>query len=141
MGDDALLLRLGDVGGDGLRIDRGWIDIEAVSRLQQFPDEKADGKRDRRDRLEIDQCLQPDPADAFEVAHRGDAMHHRAEDHGRYHHLDQRNEAVAKRLQFLAEIGKEITDQDSERDRDQDLDVENPIPGLMAAMAGRLDGI
>ena len=72
--------------------------------LQHLADDQADGQRHRRDRLEIDQRLQPDPADALQVAHRGDAVHHGAEDHRRDHHLDQRDEAVAERLQCLAEI-------------------------------------
>jgi len=43
---------------------------------------------------------------------------------------------VAERLQVLAEIGKEATDQDAKRDRDQDLNIEDFVPGLMTP-AGR----
>ena len=58
-------------------------------------------------------------------------MHDGAEDHRRDHHLDQGDEAVAERLQLLAEIGKEPADQDAERDRDQHLNIEDLVPGLM----------
>src|SRR5215475_12905851 len=117
MADYALLLRLGDIGSDGLWIDRGWIDVEGAPGLQHPADDKADRKGDCRDRLEIDQRLQPYPTDALEVTHRGDAMHHGAKYHWRDHHLDQRDEAVAQRLQFLAETGIKITDENAERDR------------------------
>jgi hypothetical protein len=85
-----------------MRIDRGRIDVEAATGLKDFADEKADGQRHRRDDFEIDQGLQSDAANAFQIAHRRDAVHHRAEDHRRDHHLDQCDEAVAERLQFLA---------------------------------------
>ncbi|MGY3456185.1 hypothetical protein ACVWW5_001635 [Bradyrhizobium sp. LM3.4] len=66
-------------------------------------------------------------------------MHHGAEDHRRDHHLDQRYEAVAERLQGLAEIGVEIADEHPEHDRDQNLDVEDLVPGLVPAVDGWLD--
>ena len=131
MRDDAVFLGLGDVGRDRFRIDRGRIDVEAGAGLEDFADDQADRERHRRDHLEIDQRLQADPADALQVAHRGDAVHHGAEDHRRDHHLDQRDEAVAERLQLLAEIGIEMSDQDTEQDRDQNLDVEDLVPGLV----------
>ena len=96
--DDALLFRLGDVGGDGFGIDRGRIDIEAVTGLQHFADDQADGQRHRRHGFEIDQRFQADPADALEIAHRGNPVHDGAEDHRRNHHLDQGDETVAERL-------------------------------------------
>jgi hypothetical protein len=110
-----------------------------MSRLEDLSNEQAHRERDGRDHLEIDQRLQPNPADTLEIAHRGDAVHHGAEDHRRDHHLDQRDEAVAERLQLLAEIGIEIADEHPERDRDQNLDVEDLVPGLMPAMDGWLD--
>src|SRR4051794_17773979 len=59
MRDDALFLRLGDVAGDGFRVDRGRIDVEAVTGLQHFADEQPDGQRDRRHGLEVDQGFKP----------------------------------------------------------------------------------
>ncbi len=58
-------------------------------------------------------------------------MHHGAEDRRRDHHLDQRDEAVAERLQGLARIRIEVADGDADRDRDRHLDIENAIPGLL----------
>ena len=91
------------------------------------PISSASGRND----LEVDQRLEADAPDLLEVAHRGDAVHHRAEDHRRDHHLDQRNEAVAERLQRSAGVGKEMSDQDADGDGDQHLDVEDRIPGLV----------
>src|ERR1700716_1471078 len=130
MRDDAGFLCLGDVGGDGFRVDRGGIDIEAATRLKDLPDNQADSERKRRDGFEIDQRLQTDATDALQIAHRGDAVHHRAEYHRCDHHFDQRNKAVTKWLQSLAEARKEVPDQDSEHDRDQNLNVEDRVPRL-----------
>ena len=44
------------------------------------------------------------------------------------HHFDQLDEAIAERLQRLAEFGKEPADQNSDGDSDQHLEVEDPIP-------------
>jgi len=86
-----------------------------VTGLKHLADEQPDRQGNRRHGLEIDQRFQADAADPLEVAHRGDPVHDR-----RDHHLDQR-----ERLQVLAGIGKEIADQDAERDGDQNLDVED----------------
>src|SRR6266403_5510813 len=130
MRDDAGFLRLGDVGGDGFRVDRGRIDIEAVARFKDLSNDQADGERQRRDGFKIDKRLQTDATDALQIAHRGDAVHHRAEYHRCDHHFDQRNKAVAEWLQGLAEVRIEVPDQDSERDGDQNLNVEDRIPPL-----------
>src|SRR6202043_4114753 len=127
MGDDALFLRLGDVGGDGFRVDRGRIDVEAMAGLQDFADDQADRQRDRRNSLEVDQRFYADPAVALHITHRGNAMHDGTEDHRRNHHLDQCDEAVAERLQRLAEIRKEISDQYTERDRDENLNIQDLV--------------
>ena len=130
MRDDAGFLRLGDVGGDGFRVDRGWIDIEAVARFKDLAYDQANGKRQCRDDFEVDKRLQTDASDALQIAHRGDAVHHGAEYHRCDHHLDQRNEAVTEWLQSLAEVRIVVPDQDSERDRNQNLNVEDRVPRL-----------
>jgi hypothetical protein len=78
-----------DIGRDRFRVDLGWIDIEAGAGLEDFADDQADGECHRRDRLEIDQRFQANPADALQVARRGNAVHHGAEDHRCDHHLDE----------------------------------------------------
>src|SRR5690242_7442030 len=139
MMDDAFFLGLGDVSVDRMRVDRGGIDIEAAAGLQHLANDEADREGHRRDRLEIDKRLQPDPPHPPEVAHRGDAVHDGAEDDRRDHHLDQRDKAVAERLQLLAEMRPEISDQDAERDRDEHLNIEDLVPGLMAPSGGGTD--
>jgi hypothetical protein len=129
MRDDPLLLGAGDVARNELGIERRRIDVEALAGLQDLADDQADSERQGRDRFEIEQRLDADAADLLEVAHRADAMHHGAEDHRRDHHLDQRDEAVAKRLQCLAGVRKVMTDDDAERDGDQHLDVKDAVPG------------
>src|ERR1700736_249430 len=58
-------------------------------------------------------------------------MHDGTEDHRRNHHLDQCNEAVTERLQRLAEIRIEISDQDTERDRNENLNIQDLVPRMM----------
>ena len=131
MRNNALFLGLGDVGRDGIRIDCGRVDVEATAGLKDLSDDEADGQRDRRDDFEIDQGLEPDTADALQIAHRRNAVHDRAEDHRRDHHLDQGDEAVAERLQLLAEMRVEPADNNAKRYRDQHLHVEDSVPWLM----------
>src|SRR5260370_22472505 len=130
MRDNAGFLRLGDVGGDGLRVDRGCIDIEAATRLKNLSNDQTDGERQRRDGFKINQRLQTDATDALQIADRGDAVHHRAEYHRRAHHFDQRNKAVTAWLQTLAEVRIAVPNQASDRDRDPNLDVHDRIPRL-----------
>jgi hypothetical protein len=129
--DDAGLLCLGDVGGDGFRIDGGRIDIEPATGLEDFANQQPNGQSNRRYGLEIDQRFQADPANALEIAHRGNAVHDGAENHRRDHHLDQGDETVTERLQLLAEMWIEIPDQHTERDCDQDLQIQDLVPRLM----------
>ena len=104
-------------------------------------DEKPDRQGERRHRLEIEQRLDADPPDFLEILHRRDAVHDRAEDHRRNHHLDKRDEAVAERLQGDAGLRKIVSDEDADRDRDQDLNVEDRVPGTPPGRdAGRHGG-
>ena len=90
-------------------------------------------QRQGRHRLEIEQRLDADAADLLEVAHRADAVHHRAEDHRRDHHLDQRDEAVAERLQRDAGVAENRWPiRTPMRDGDQDLDIEDAVPGTLS---------
>src|SRR5262249_61999946 len=73
--------------------------------------------------LEINQGFDAYAADFLEVAHRSDPVHHRAKDHRANHHLDERDEAVAKRLKGFAQIRPEMADQNAKRDRNQNLYV------------------
>jgi hypothetical protein len=106
--------------------------------LQGPAHQEPDRQRQRRHRLEIEERLHPDASHLLEVLHRGDAVHHGAEDHRGDHHLDELDEAVAERLQRLAGVGKKMPDQDADGDRDQDLDVENRIPGMPYGMSGTI---
>jgi len=82
------------------------IDIEALAGLQHLATSSPIAKREGRHRLEIEQRLDADAADLLEVAHRADAVHDSAEDDRRDHHLDQRDEAVAERLERGAGLRK-----------------------------------
>ncbi len=130
MADDAFLLGGGDVIRHRLGVERRRIDIEAFAGLQHLAHQKPDAERDGGDDLEIKQRLDAAPADLAEIAHRADAVHHGAEDHRRDHHLDQRDKGVAQRLHRHAGLGKEVSDDDAERDGDQHLNIQHGVPGV-----------
>ena len=123
MGDDALLLRARHITCDHLWIKLAGIDVEATTGLHEFPNDKADDKRDGGNHLEIDERLDADPADFLKVAHGRDSMHYRAEDHRRDHHFYELNEAIAQRLQGSAGCGIKITDQNPSDYGNQNLQV------------------
>jgi hypothetical protein len=128
MRDDAFLLGAADIAGHVLGVERRDIDIESAARLNDSADEEADGQRDGRDDLEIEQRLDADAADFLEIAHRGDAVHDGAEDHRCDHHLDERDESIAERLHRLPGARIPVTEHDADGNRDKHLHVENGVP-------------
>ena len=66
------------IGIERLGIKRRGIDIHAVAGAEYISQYETDHQRDRGHDLEIDQRLDADPANLFEVAGAGDAMHHYA---------------------------------------------------------------
>ena len=76
------------------------IDVEARARPEHVDDGEADHQRDRRDDFEVEQGLAADAADLLHVAGAGDAEDDGAEDDRADQHLDERDEAVAERLQL-----------------------------------------
>jgi hypothetical protein len=129
VGDDALLLRLGDVARDRLGIEGRWIDVKTFARLQQLAHEETDHERERRHGFEIDEGLDADAAYLLEVADRADAVNHGAKDHRRDHHLDQGDEAVPQGLESRPHGRPEVPYDDAGADRYQELDVEDRVPG------------
>ena len=126
------LLRFGLLGvaGDRLRVRHAA--AEARAGPDQIADEQTDHQREGGDDLEIDQRLDADAADLLGILYMRDAGYHGAEDDRRDHHLDQLDEAVAKRLDPV--VGRkrrpQPAEQRAEHDGDQDLNIENPVPGL-----------
>jgi len=50
-------------------------------------------------------------------------VHYRAENDGRYHHPDQLDEAIAKRLHGAGSLGKKVPKQDADDHSAQDLEI------------------
>jgi hypothetical protein len=95
-----------------------------------FNNHQAEYERDRREDLEVDERLQPDTPDAFEVRHPGDPGHHGAEDDGRYDHQDEVDERLADRLQRLTRLGEEVADEYAQDDPNQHPEVDLLVDGL-----------
>jgi hypothetical protein len=107
------VLRRGCVNLDRCRVERMHVDVHAVAGPPDIDDEEADEQRDRGHDFEVDQRFQGDAADLLHLADAGDAVHHRAEDNRRNQHPDELDEAVAERMQVLADLREEYSDQDA----------------------------
>ena len=125
-------LGLGLLGIAGYRLRIGHGAAEARARTHHVSDDQPDHKREGGDDLEIDQRLDADPADFLRILDMGDAGDDGAEDDGRYHHLDQLDEAVAERLDpITCRVSRlKPAEQRADQDRNQHLDIQNLVPGL-----------
>ena len=91
------------------------------------PDDQSDGGSD----LEVDQRFHAYFADLFQIAHGSDALDDHAENDGRDHHADQRNERIAQGLQRDACFRGKMPDTDADDDGNEDLNIEDAVPGLV----------
>ena len=112
------------VVGHGLGIERRGIGIEPSARSNQIGDDQSDDQRERRYDFEIQQRLAADATHLLHAAGAGDAEHHRAEDDRRDQHLDERDEAIAKRLQLHTGFGAHIADRAADHDRQQHPEIQ-----------------
>ena len=112
------------------------IDVHAVSGPEQISEHQADDERDGRHHLEIDQRLDADPADLFEIAGTCDAMHDDTKYDRRDDHRDQFQKSVAKYLQPDSEVGCGDAEHDAEQQGDQHLYEK----GCVKWLARRSDG-
>ena len=90
----------------GARIERRRIRVDAHARLERLHHDQPDEQGRGRDDFEVQQRLQADPAQPFEIADAGNSVDDRQKDDRRNHHLDQLDKTVAERLQACAEIRK-----------------------------------
>ncbi len=123
---DRLLVRLGGVAGDRVRIQAVQVDVHARARLPEVHRQQREGEGHGGDQLEIDQRLQRHAADAAHVVHAGDAVHHRAEDHRRDDHPHQGDEGVAERLHLGAQPRLQPAQDRAQDHADQHLEPEPP---------------
>jgi hypothetical protein len=118
------------VAGERVGIERRGIDIHAVARPEHVSEDEAHHQRHRRHHFEINQRLDADPPDFFQVAGAGDAMDHHAEHDRRHDHRDQFQEGVAEDLEADREIGDGHAEHDPQQQRYQDLDEQRGIEWL-----------
>src|SRR5205823_6236770 len=102
----------------------GDVDVQSAAGLDDVDHDQSDHQGDGGQDLEVDQCLDADPADRARVAHRGDSVDDRAEDDRRDHDLDQRDEPVPEWLEPGSDRGPEPAQRGTEEYPDQALDVE-----------------
>ena len=89
-------------------VERLDVGVDPGAGPHDVDDDQADRQRQRRDHLEIDERLEPDPADLLHVADLRDPDHDRGEDDRRDHHLDQLDEAIPSGFIAVAVAGKKM---------------------------------
>jgi hypothetical protein len=89
----------------------------------------AGDERESGNDLEVDQRFHSYATDLLHVTDGSDTLHDCAEDHGRDHHFDQSNEAIAQRFERNSGAWEEMTDKDAKKNCQHDLRVENGVPG------------
>jgi hypothetical protein len=101
-----------------------------VARAKRIGEYQADHQRNRRHYLEIDQRLDADPPDLFEVAGARDAMHDDAEHDRRDDHGDQLQEGVAENFQADGKIGNSHSQHNPEQEGNENLNKQRCIKRL-----------
>ena len=125
----------GGVVGDGAGVERRRVDVHPGARLHELADQQAEGEREGGQDLEVDDPLEADPPHPLQIAHLGDARHHRREDDRGDEHLDELDEPVAERLHRRAERRVEKPEEGPEGDRHQDLKIkaaQKPFHGAVS---------
>ena len=110
--------------------------LEAFARVDQVAHHQANGERERGHDHEVAQCQAPHFADCCGFGDRADAQDDGAEDDGGNHHLDELDEAVAKRLQRFADLREQQADYGAQDYGGDDGHVK--VVGFVEALAGGL---
>ncbi|CAH0327212.1 hypothetical protein SRABI128_05876 [Microbacterium sp. Bi128] len=126
--DCRLLVRI--IGGE----------LEALARVDQVADHQADPQGERGHDHKVGERQAADLADRGGLGDGADAQHDGAEDHGRDHHLDEFDEAVAEWFEGFADLGEQQADNGTCNHGYDDCDVE--VVGLVQSLAllGRSGG-
>ena len=94
-----------DVARHGRRIDLGGVDIHTLAGRKKVADGQADQHGDGGQRLEIQDCLEPDSADAGTGRQLGNTDHDGQEDDGRDHHSHEAHECITQGLHLHGDVG------------------------------------
>src|SRR5690606_11618822 len=128
--NNALVFTRCDISGDFRGIKRGDVDVHAGARLNNVDHDQTDQQGDSRNDFEVQQRVAASLADRLHVLHTSDTADHSAEDDWGNDHFDQFDEPVAQRLEGLAGIRIEVTDQNADHDCYDHLEVQGFIQGL-----------
>ena len=94
---------------------------DARAGFREIDDRQTDEERRRRDDLEKDERFDSDPADFFQRTGAGDSDDDGRENKRRDDRLDQVDENVAEKINFVSPIGPQPTDQCADDETDHDL--------------------
>ncbi|MNX70322.1 hypothetical protein D3C86_1015680 [compost metagenome] len=120
-------MRLGDIAGHRLLVQRLRVDMHAGARLDDMADDHAHDQRKRGEDQEVQHGLARHAAHLLQVAHAGDTGGHGQKDDRRDDHLHQLDEGVAQRLHLLAEFRLERAQEHADHDGENHLHVQDLI--------------
>jgi len=101
------------ITGQGAGVQGVRIDVHADARMEYESQQQPQHQGQRGHYFKVDQRLQADPADFFQLAGAVNAMYHYTEHDHRDDHLDQLDKTVAQRLQAFSEFREQHPDCDS----------------------------
>ena len=107
--------------------------LEPGAGLHEVGGQQAEEQRDDGGDEEVAERPQRQPTRAGEVAERGDADDHRAEDDRPDHHLDELDEQVGEDLELLGEAGGHQAHHDAEGDAHQHPEPQLRVDPLLPA--------
>ena len=122
-GDNALVFRLIGVNRYRFRIKRCRIDVHSGTRLHDVNDDKTNNQRDGTDNFKVKQCDCAGTTDRLHAFHARNARYDGTKDDRSDDHLNELNEAVAKRFHLLAYFRIEMAKENTNGYRCQDLKV------------------
>ena len=108
--------------------------IDPDAGLDEVDEGQAQEQGDRRHDLEIDEGLDPHPADGLQVAVAGDADDEGGEDERGDDRLDEADEDDAQRPEGFTGLGKERSDEESEPHADEDVQRQAALFGAHAGL-------
>ena len=106
----ALARRAFCVIGHGVGVKCSRIHIEAGAWLDHIDDNQADNEGECGNDLKVEKSFAANPSDLLHVAGSSNAQDDRAKDHRTDQHLDEGNEAVAKRFEFYCGGGIDVAE-------------------------------
>ena len=118
------------LGVEGILGQRGGIDVQAGTGLDEVADDQPEDQGEESGAGEVEERFDPDPSDRLDVAHGRDARDDHQENQRGDDHLDELNESIAQWPEGGPNGRPKMTDEYTCDDGDQDLKKERLVQPL-----------